>query len=991
MRLRGSKLRIETVLLPRSNFFVYTSQPTPSCTFAVEMRLQPVVWASAIFLQSAVAVFTDEAFHTDYHHALLGIPLSNATFFHKPQSTSNASLLYTLSEKGLVGAINPKDGSVLWRQTLSAEDQTSQAGFLAIGDRDGQITTGHGTQVHCWDALDGKLKWSHTATPGSTVHGVQLVPATTTSDSAAQDVVVLSVGEAGLSVLRLAGDEASQRWKYTAGSPSSGSSLSIAVSDKSVFVVEKSSGIIASNKAKVVVLDILTGKESTHYSVAIDSDPLDGGQSTTASCYSFPFLLSAEKPFKNVKFNVLGSSKVTTMSLEHNHEVDALSVHYACGPSAPAHFLVHARGKSHQWAEIFHIDKKGEASKAYTLPATEEKSTFAIQNVGSESYIVRTTDSEVSLYSTVSHGRLGRWARPLSHAQSSGSPAGLAHAAAEVVSGKTGFAVRVAETSADGDFSLIRNGEIQWSRPEMLAYATIASWVDESSQSALISDLDAEASGNPIAAYVHRLTRHVHDLAGLPVYLLSFASNLLQAGGEGLDTKQRLVGDKTVIVGTSRKELVAVDASHGGAMIWQSNLAATIGDNATFKALYSTDGRTMIYLSDGSLAAINTTNGALIEYLPGSIPAAKVLEIPANPAAAIVKIDSDGIPHLADDFSPSSTTEGNIIVTIGDNGNAFGFTIGPSIERTWTLRPRSGTKFTKAISRATADPIASIGKVLGDRAVLYKYISPNLALLTATSASSVTIYIVDAVTGAILHSSHHDGVLPGTTVPAVLSENWAAYAFTSQDPETSALSTQLIISELYESSASNDRGTLAARSNYSSFSADAGAKPYVISQAFTLSESISTLAVTQTIQGITSRQLIAALQDSSGIVAIPREVLNARRPVDREPTNDEREEGLFRYSPVLELDPKSYLSHSREVSGIKKILTAPSLLESTSLVFAFGHDVFGTQVVPSGAFDVLGKGFNKVQLLLTIVALFIGVGAMRPIVRKKMVEGRWKA
>ena len=92
----------------------------------------------------------------------------------------------------------------------------------------------------------------------------------------------------------------------------------------------------------------------------------------------------------------------------------------------------------------------------------------------------------------------------------------------------------------------------------------------------------------------------------------------------------------------------------------------------------------------------------------------------------------------------------------------------------------------------------------------------------------------------------------------------------------------------------------------------------------------------------------------------------------------------------MELDPKGYLTHVREVIGIEKISTSPTLLESTSLVFAFGNDVFGTQVVPSGAFDVLGKGFNRIQLLLTIAALFVGVGLIRPIVRKKTVDGRWK-
>jgi len=98
----------------------------------------------------------------------------------------------------------------------------------------------------------------------------------------------------------------------------------------------------------------------------------------------------------------------------------------------------------------------------------------------------------------------------------------------------------------------------------------------------------------------------------------------------------------------------------------------------------------------------------------------------------------------------------------------------------------------------------------------------------------------------------------------------------------------------------------------------------------------------------------------------------------------------MRYSPVLELDPKYYLTHSREVLGIKRVMASPSLLESTSVIFAFGHDVFGTQSTPSMAFDVLGKGFNKAQLMLTVVALAVGVMAIRPLVTKKTVEGRWK-
>jgi hypothetical protein len=43
------------------------------------------------------------------------------------------------------------------------------------------------------------------------------------------------------------------------------------------------------------------------------------------------------------------------------------------------------------------------------------------------------------------------------------------------------------------------------------------------------------------------------------------------------------------------------------------------------------------------------------------------------------------------------------------------------------------------------------------------------------------------------------------------------------------------------------------------------------------------------------------------------------------------------------------------------------------------------------AFDVLGKGFNKGQLVLTVLALGAGVMALRPLVRRKAIEGRWRA
>ena len=92
----------------------------------------------------------------------------------------------------------------------------------------------------------------------------------------------------------------------------------------------------------------------------------------------------------------------------------------------------------------------------------------------------------------------------------------------------------------------------------------------------------------------------------------------------------------------------------------------------------------------------------------------------------------------------------------------------------------------------------------------------------------------------------------------------------------------------------------------------------------------------------------------------------------------------MRYNPVIEFDPKWHLNHAREVIGIKDVITSPALLESTSLVFAYGLDVFGTRLSPSFNFDMLGKDFNKFQMLATVAALAVVTFVVTPLVSLRL-------
>jgi hypothetical protein len=74
---------------------------------------------------------------------------------------------------------------------------------------------------------------------------------------------------------------------------------------------------------------------------------------------------------------------------------------------------------------------------------------------------------------------------------------------------------------------------------------------------------------------------------------------------------------------------------------------------------------------------------------------------------------------------------------------------------------------------------------------------------------------------------------------------------------------------------------------------------------------------------------------------------------------------------------------------VKRIITSPALLESTSLIFAYGLDIFFTRVAPSGTFDVLNENFNRMQLILTVGALFVGILITRPMVQRKQLREKW--
>ncbi|KAH6643810.1 hypothetical protein C7974DRAFT_6826 [Boeremia exigua] len=925
----------------------------------------------AACLAPVSAIFEDDAYHIDFHYALLGLPKHDGTFFQRPYGGSKASLLYSISENQTIGAINPKDGVLVWRQHPASEPRGK--GHLRAADEQDTVISAVGNRVAAWSSSDGRLVWE-TNVDGAVVEDLEILEQEDgiTKDQAKDAIVLVSGTSHG--VKRLDGKTGRVKWTYE--DTSNDTPFQISTSPTTIYYISLHSSIIGSgSKLKITSLSPITGKKLDQYTLSSDAEITSrdhivfAGANTAA-----PILAWTDKTNKVLKVNIIGTKTVASFDTPGKNPIEKVVLHAPGHVNSQAHFLVEYQTPFGHSAEVYHVDlKSNSVSKAYSLPELDGRGTFATSTTDANVYFTRITEDEILVVSSASHGILGRWPTARSPALAGAYPV---HANSEVVvkSGAT-TAARSAVLFSNGQWALILNGEIAWTRPEFLSQTSSAVWARLPEVEALAAELEVERHQNIVSAYIHRVKRHIQDLEHFPAWAQSLPQRLL--GNVVGKPKQTTVDDiqqdtfgfhRLVIVATEKGRLAALDVGARGKVLWNVHLtqfADTVFEYPTLRA-----------------------HSGYVEVRDPSFQGSLFINATTGGTASYVNLHLHG-PLLA---------EGQKLVSFTlDNGALVGSLVNEaSTESVWTFEPPSGERIVGYTTRPVDDPVASIGNVLGDRRVLYKYLNPNLVLVTAVSESARTasVYLLDSASGQLLHTMSHSDVDTSRPIPSTISENWFSYALTidsTASPESRGH--QLVVSDLYESPLPDDRGPLGASSNSSavkpSSSQGDASKPYVLSQSYQIAAEISHMAVTQTKQGITSRELLITIPSTNSIVGVPRQVIDPRRPIGRDPTPQEQAEGLARYAPLLPLDSKWHLTHKYEVLGIREVITSKSGIESTSLVFAYGHDIFGTRVAPSFAFDILGKGFNKIQMLLTVAALFVGVLFVAPLVRRKQINSLW--
>jgi hypothetical protein len=292
----------------------------------------------------------------------------------------------------------------------------------------------------------------------------------------------------------------------------------------------------------------------------------------------------------------------------------------------------------------------------------------------------------------------------------------------------------------------------------------------------------------------------------------------------------------------------------------------------------------------------------------------------------------------------------------------------------------------------------------GEGGVLFKYLNPNLLVVATVriidekgnfstvsaikkgSDPSVNMYFIDIITGKIIEKLVHKGCTG--PIALVSTENILVYSYFNVINNNHEIS----VVELYETKDSSQNSLLAAilssGSKLEPFNSYTSNNPYFLQQTYIFKHGIKQLAVSKSRRGISSKEFLAITQYNQ-LLGIPKVLLDPRRPV-QEPTALDKQEGLIPYQGELYLDERLILSYNLTIAAAQSITTSPALLESTSMTFTYGLDLFFRRIQPSQGFDLLNEDFNYVFLIATVTLVIALIVITKQQAKKKELANAWK-
>ncbi|XP_076819491.1 ER membrane protein complex subunit 1-like [Clavelina lepadiformis] len=569
------------------------------------------------------------------------------------------------------------------------------------------------------------------------------------------------------------------------------------------------------------------------------------------------------------------------------------------------------------------------------------------------------------------------------------------------------------QTTDETVFLVTQPNRIAWQRQEAIASVVHATMLDLP-----LSDVDAgieaefeesgktklmemffkrvSAQGSQLISWFNKILR---DLKEDTLFTHKTRDPLIQV--EGL-TRDPFSLHKMIVLVTKSGVLFGMD-SLTGEIVWRYFLSQLKGRQLHFfvqrtTAHYPHPPQALLLGLDSSqsqppiVLAVNPITGVVIDLsadfinLESPVIQAMPFPVPDNHhLRPLIMLDADLNIHLVPDTSDIRAILGELNLFMYDvnvsNGLIRGFSLSEknSAQLIWSMHLPNTHKIIKFSGKPALEKVDSMGRPLADRSVIYKYLNPNvIAILSesfddAVDRSSLLLYVIDAVTGAVIHSAIHKKA--SGPVHMVHSENWLIYSYWN----AKARRNEIASFEFYEGKKQFNATV------FSSF--QTRPDPIVMQQAYIFSAGISCIGVSQTDKGITSRQILFGLKKGV-LFGLPRRFFDPRRPLHA--TERHREEGLVQYMPEIPIPPELYLSYNLTVEGMERIYTAPAALESTSLVLATGLDLFFTRTQPSKMFDVLKEDFDHLLIAVVLLGMFAAALITRRMAQVKQLNKAWR-
>ncbi|ORZ32582.1 hypothetical protein BCR44DRAFT_50996 [Catenaria anguillulae PL171] len=410
----------------------------------------------------------------------------------------------------------------------------------------------------------------------------------------------------------------------------------------------------------------------------------------------------------------------------------------------------------------------------------------------------------------------------------------------------------------------------------------------------------------------------------------------------------------------------------------------------------------VIFLVTGSnaLVGMDSETGAVLwtRYLSRELVGAKLLRPTTGSDPAVVLVSAHEGSWVIDPFTgkdaPSTAVTGNAI----HDGKAsdikrpvvYKYRIRGTTMQGYQVSPKSNVYVSTfnltlhgdrivSIGIPHKTKVASAGRVMSDRSVKYKVLNGNiLAIATQIDGTVLRVQLVDAANGRLVGHFAQPDVDFSQPIHILRVEHWALVVYWNQGHSGPAGWTASVIEMLEgDSEAIGQFGTLA----------DLPPVLHVASFALPLRDTITSLSVSKTRNGVTVPDVLYTTSRSVGTIS--RRFLDALRASTSE--SDAGESGILPYSHMLPtgMDDRNLLSHERFVVS-DKLLSKSTDLESTSVVCAYGFDVFCTRVTPSGTFDQLSDTFAKRTLIMTCIGLGVACVVANELVRRKQLNSQWK-